>query len=373
MSLKTSNDYHPHFSHLQVPSPCFYGYLSSPQPHQLAISFEKPLIISDEQIQLKQITNKHLDNRNQRHHENIITKQSYRPENSFQTISTSSEDYTVKTIHRQYSQKKEKHQLFVERQRSRISSHISEQRETVVDNPQLSLFSSIAALRDKARNISDEELTDVLDKLTATIKSFDNNNQQQQQQQLLVLNDILDILIHIRPSILIIISQNKFFSILELSFVGILRQWRRLSSLPDTESFMFHNMTKLFSLVINNTHNTKQLPSWLSDFTLLQAISDCLTDLITSGKLLNEKNQREFKYLIHLIDIYTDYQERLNNETNSNKDTLVQLIDPILQCLTSNHFIDTFTNIQTNKKSMTNMEKFFLVKCPAFLVSYTGN
>jgi hypothetical protein len=227
-----------------------------------------------------------------------------------------------------------------------------------------------AKINKDPKTISNSELTDLLNHHTNKVKQHNESNQQHELPDLI---DTITLLTRVQKSILITSTQDEFFSLLQTPFVDILSRLRRLSSITDIESSMFRKMTKLIKRLIRAADDIKQLPSWLLDATLLETIGNCLTDIATSGKFLDERNKRELKYLTRLINAYTDYQERLNNETNSNKDTFGQLIDPILQCLTSNHFIDTFARIQIDKKSMTHIEKFFLVKCPAFLISYTGN
>jgi hypothetical protein len=132
-------------------------------------------------------------------------------------------------------------------------------------------------------------------------------------------------------------------------------------------------MAKLIRRLVKATDDVKLLPLWLTDSTLLEAISNCLTNIATSESLLQNNNKKQFKYFTRLIDAYILYQQQLNDQNYANKDLLVQLLDPILQCLTSPQFIQTFTNLSIDAKSMTTIEKVFLVKCPAFLTSYNGN
>jgi hypothetical protein len=290
---------------------------------------------------------------------------------SYQTMAIPSDDHKITKIHRSDSEKSEKRRHFPKQQSLEKSSLTFQPDETIDEKQQLNTFSlinnSCYILRNQSTIITNEELTDLLNKLTLVVETFDNNNQQQQYP---ILIDILNALISVPPSRLTSVSHNHFFPIFQILFIQILRQWRHLQSLPNTEAIMFQSMVKLFSKLIENSN---LIPPCLSDSTLLETISNCLTDIATSGKFLDEKNILQFQYFIRLIDAYTLYQQHLNKQNIPNKDTLVQLLDPILHCLTSSRFITTFTNLQIDSTSMTTIQKFFLLKCPAFLTSYNGN
>jgi hypothetical protein len=218
--------------------------------------------------------------------------------------------------------------------------------------------------------LSNSELINILDNHTNILKQL---HEKDQQQQLPILIDVITILIRVPKSILVSTVQNEFFSLLRIPLTDILHRWcRRLSPLSDNELFIFRSIAKIIRLLIKGTDDIKLIPSWLSDSTLLDAISNCLTNIATLGKFLHESNKSQLKSFTRLIDAYVIYQQRLNDEDHSHKDRLVQLLHPILHCLISSHFIHTFETMPKDAKSMTNIEKFFLVKCPTFLTSYNG-
>jgi hypothetical protein len=370
MSFKTADDYHSYISSPYTPSPYFYCYINSEESFQSPISFEETFPTSTEQIQSKQIPKTHIHRKKHRHNGNITTKQSYRLTYSNETIPTLYDDHVIKQMHRSDSRKSVKHNRLVKQE-----SFAFQRRENIDDNQQLMFSPTIDEyswiLRNQSATISREELTNKLNQLTYILKTLNNNYHHQQQLHILI--DVLDALIGVHPSMLASVSQHEFFSILQITFIDILRQWRRLSSLPDDQSFMFYLMAKLLTIVINNIDSINLLPPWLMDSILLEAIADCLTDIASSGKFLDHQNKRQFKHFTRLVDTYIDYQQRLTDEDHSNKNTFIKLLHPVLHCLTSSHFIDTFTNTSVDTKSMTTIEKFFLIKCSAFIISYNGN
>ncbi|CAF0829826.1 unnamed protein product [Rotaria sp. Silwood1] len=368
MSLNISTSYHSHFSHTNQSQVCFHYYLNPLPSYEVSQSF----IISNEQVPSNQKINTPLHDENQWSRSKIITQHPYNDINSTQTLPILYDDYKHVKTHRHKLRKHHKHQHVIKKQSLKPSVLTSQRSDTVNENQQSEFLSSIKQycyiLRDQSDIISDEELTDLLTKLTLALKNSYNND----QQQWFNFVEILDALICVRPSILASVSQNKFFSVLQVSFIDILRRWCHLSSLPDLESFMFRSTTKIISIVINNIQNINYLPSWISDFTLLETIANCLIDIAISAKFLDDKNTRQLKIFTYLIQAYTDYQH-LNDKNHSNKDMFLLLIDPIVQCLASSHYLTTFTTMSQEEKSMTTIEEFFLLKCPSFLTSYNGS
>ena len=412
MSFKTTNDYQSHISSPYTLSPYFYCYIKSSEafqspisyeessqppisfeepfqspkpfeepfqsstsfkkPFQLPTSFKKSFSASSEDIQPNQKSTIHSHRKKHRHHPNIITQQSYHSTYFSRTIPTVFDNRMMKNIYRSDSTKDVEPKRYTKQLSFQELASAFQQRETHVERQQWPFTPSIAeycfSLRNQADTISSEELYDRLNQITNILKSFNY----QEQQPLPVLIDILIVLIYVRPRILASVSQHEFFSMLQISFIDILRQWCRLASLLEDESFMFYSMAKLLTIVIDNIDNINLLPSWFSDLRLFDVIADCLTDMANSRKFLDHRNKHQLKYFTRLIEIYISYQQRLTDENQSNKDILLPLLHPIVQCLTSSHFINTFINISTDTKSMTAIEKFFLIKCPAFLISYNG-
>ncbi|CAF3716287.1 unnamed protein product [Adineta steineri] len=220
------------------------------------------------------------------------------------------------------------------------------------------------------KSISDSELINLLEDRTNKLKRLHETDQ---QQQLPILLDVIVALRHAPKAILVSTAQKDFFALLRTPFTDILQRWRRFSSLPENESFIFRSTTKLIYRLIRSVDNISMIPLWLSDSTLLGIISDCLTDIATLKKFLDAKNKYQFKYFTHLIDAYTLYQIRFNDDKHFNKDMFIQLLHPILQCLTSNQYIHTFTNLSIDSNSMRTIEKFFLLTCTKFLTSYKGS
>ena len=230
--------------------------------------------------------------------------------------------------------------------------------------------SGMAAIDKDPKFISTTELTAVLDVHTREVKRL---HERDNQKQMPLLLDTMSILIHVRKSTLLSVSQNDFFTLLRNPFMDVLQQWSNSKLLSDAQAVMFHHVIKLIRYFIYTTDDISRLPLWLSDLTLLQTIAQCLVNIASSDTLLLPHNKHHFKYFTRLIDAYIDYQQRLIQPSSSDQDKLMPLIDPILRCLTSNHYIDTLNDMPVDQSSMSTKQKFFLVKCPTFLTSYTGS
>ena len=209
------------------------------------------------------------------------------------------------------------------------------------------------AIQDNARTMTKAALTALLDEL--------------QREQLADLNPAISALKCVPSSRLGSVAQHEFFGRLRSPLISVLDGWHRGSHLNEDEIFTFRNVTTFLGLLFRHIDS---YPSWLSDSALLEAIGVCLTDISRTEKLFLDENKRESKNFTRLMNIYSDYQESLND--NNDVERLVQLLDPIVHCLSSTHFCDLVGNMKSNRKSMSKQEKFFLIKCPAFLTAYTG-
>jgi hypothetical protein len=220
---------------------------------------------------------------------------------------------------------------------------------------------------EKAKTISTYELSNVLDKLLTEL------NRLKTQQKKLNLYDIASVLIHVNSSTLISVAQHKFFNLFQTPFVHLLYQWSRASNLNENDVYMFRNMIRILKVLSRNAVNHNLYPAWLLHSSAMNGVANCLTNIGESDNFLSVKNRREFKNFARIIDMYMHYQERLNNEDSSDKDLLFQIIDAVIHCLTSKHYIQLFKkSIEKDNKSMKTQQKFFLNRCPAFLALYTG-
>ncbi|CAF1145701.1 unnamed protein product [Rotaria sordida] len=217
-----------------------------------------------------------------------------------------------------------------------------------------------------AQTISPDELAHILNKLERIIKHSHG------EQQLANFNDIILALISVRSSILVLVAQHKFFTLLQKPFSEIIDLWFHETKLNENQSLFFRIIPKLLKRIFKHTHGDDFYPSWLLDSSFLEIIGSSFTNLSKSEKDFLEKSQIELKHFTRLFDIYIDYQERSNENNFSNKHTLIELIDPILHCLSSHHYIDLFDITNITKKTMGKEERFFLLKCPSFLLSYNG-
>ena len=217
------------------------------------------------------------------------------------------------------------------------------------------------------RTYTDSDLTNLLDKNTSFLKRMHENDE---QKRLPVLLQVLTILKRVPRRILILKLQNEFFSLLQHRLVHLLTQWIDQSKLlSNDEIYIFRIIIKLIRKSMKVLDDIEVIPSWLFDSSLLTTIAHSLTFIANSPTIINQNNKHIFKYFIRLFDTYLLYQQRFASQHQSHKDSLNQLLQPIQQCLSSSHFIQIFTS----STSLTSIEKFFLRKCPAFILSYNGN
>ena len=104
------------------------------------------------------------------------------------------------------------------------------------------------------------------------------------------------------------------------------------------------------------------------EITFVEAFANCLTQVQVISKA--DENKRYLKQLARLLSMFADIQERLPADLHQSLFT--RLLQPTINCLTSPTYQQLFRDLKANATSLTPKEKFYLVKCPYFLTSYSG-
>ncbi|CAM4836539.1 unnamed protein product [Rotaria magnacalcarata] len=209
--------------------------------------------------------------------------------------------------------------------------------------------------------------------LNSVVHEFNQVDDKYKEESLPIIANCIIKIGGVQEATLLSVLQHPFVSSLQAPFIDLLHRWRNSSSISDGKAVVFRAVVKLIEKLVKSTGDTKVLPSWLFDSTFLSAIADCLTDIATSRKYFDEQHRLLLKRFTGLIGVYTDCQLRWNDNNNNDKDKLVILLGPIIQCLTSSHYAHIFTNTAQKKTKMTIIENFYLLRCPSFLISYNGS
>lgn len=220
------------------------------------------------------------------------------------------------------------------------------------------------------KTLSNPKLIKLLNSYTNKLTELRNQDQETQYPTLI---SFISQLYRLPKSTLVLVAQNNFFSSLETPMRHLIRRWRLSSTLSSVENAMFRCTVKLLQKLVKYTDDISLLPQWFSGSTFLKLIADCLNDIGTAGKFLDDENSSSLKILSRLLDACIRYQKFVNLEDVFNKDIFVILLDPIINCLTSSYYTDSFINASQEMKRFSTIEKFFLLKCPLFLTSYNGN
>lgn len=212
------------------------------------------------------------------------------------------------------------------------------------------------------------ELVQLLNKLGKELKKLNEKNR---EENLPLIAECIVKISRVDRPILTSVSRNYFFTLTQTLFIDILKRWLKNSSLDNIDLFTFRALVKFVKKLVKGTDNVKLFPAWLSDEKFLDIVADCLNELAASKKLFEGANTSALKSFITLMKTYNDYQDLLSDDESSNNDKLKVLVNPIVKCLKSSNYVDTFTNVGKDKKTK-HAEKFFLIRCPSFFTSYHG-
>jgi len=183
------------------------------------------------------------------------------------------------------------------------------------------------------------------------------------------LNKILDQLNNIPSIILSDIPSHKFYITIRNIIRDLLMDWYSSKKLIDEEIYLLRNSILFFNRLVNIVNDITKLTTWLIDQLFIDSLAKCMSDI--DRLLSNDKDERNFKQLTRLFDMFSTYYERLPLKLQ-NEHELDRLFEATMDCLVSSNYDRAFRKLKPQTKSMTRKQKFFLIKCPSFISSYRG-
>jgi len=185
-----------------------------------------------------------------------------------------------------------------------------------------------------------------------------------------VMNDIIEQINKIPSSTLASITSHKFYITIQKLIRDLLFDWYSSLKLNQDDTFLLRNCVLFLNRLVHSVEDVTVLTSWLLDSSLINTISDAINDI--NQLLIKDEEKHNFKQLIRLMDTFSTYYQQLPLEFK-NYDQLNRLFQATMNCLISSNYDRIFRKLKPNAKSMTIEEKFFLIQCPAFLISYHNN
>ncbi|CAF0925458.1 unnamed protein product [Adineta steineri] len=184
------------------------------------------------------------------------------------------------------------------------------------------------------------------------------------------LNDVIIKLNGITFDTLVNIPSHIFYYSIRNIIRDLLLDWHFSSELTEEETYLLRNSILFFDRLVNIINDVTKLTLWLIEPSLINSLADCMSDI---DQLLYDNRQKQnFKQLIRLFDIFNNYYQRLPVKFQ-NEDGLYALFKGTMDCLVSSKYERAFKKLKPDAESMTNEQKFFLIKCPSFFSSYRGS
>lgn len=182
------------------------------------------------------------------------------------------------------------------------------------------------------------------------------------------LNKIVEILNYYLPQSLLSCGSHQFFTIVRNAVQYLLNQFILYTNLTNPDIYILRNLLILLENLIHRTDTIESISTWISETNFLQIVGKSLVQMKKVRK--NERNQQIVKQINRLIGLFSYIQE---HSPESLQQGLFQpLFQPAMACLTSSNYLKLFRSLPSDAESLTNAEKFFLVKCPRFLTTYSG-
>ncbi|CAF4595220.1 unnamed protein product, partial [Didymodactylos carnosus] len=208
------------------------------------------------------------------------------------------------------------------------------------------------------------------------------------------LNDRLSFLKQLRPLISTIMDnisylklanpillEHQLIRLFLNTYIDLLMKWSKNINnnnnnndvvLDNDEEFLFREISVRFVWLISelnklNFHIFKKL---FIDKILIDLIQQCLDDIATNGKYLNDANLENLSYIIRILNEITHYEDDIQDDP-----ILLPIIDSVIKCLCSKYYLETFKELlpsSTSTNELNVKQNFLLIACGSYFSNYIG-
>jgi hypothetical protein len=221
-----------------------------------------------------------------------------------------------------------------------------------------------STLRRKAKRLNPQELSFILDDFVREL----NFKPIHPQLYLISLNEIVHLLNFNSLPSLISLNSHYFFILLRNTIRNLLQQLSKIYKLNQHEISLLRNCILLLQNLVEKIDDVSKILHWITDITFLDAVANCLYKIDQISKA--DENKLFIKQISRLVHIFANIQERLPGYLHQT--LFVRLLQPTIHCLTSSIYLQLFKDLKPHSKSLTPLQKLFLIKCPYFLINYNG-
>ncbi|CAF1402699.1 unnamed protein product [Adineta steineri] len=225
------------------------------------------------------------------------------------------------------------------------------------------------AICDQKEKISAEELQSLFNLI---VIELNNNNHSTIDDYIQIIDTLKNIysLTLIDP----LIVNNELFHLIRNYLTDLLNKWSSDTILTDKDEYLFHEIVELFSKMIKHIKTTNQVltstfQTWFLNELFFKAIALLLEDIsINSSKYSTQNQNMEIlSTLIQSIRFFQSGFDCIRNNPN-----VLLLIDPIIHCLCSSTYINTFKQINIKSDTQNPYEEFILEICPCYCIWHRG-
>lgn len=230
--------------------------------------------------------------------------------------------------------------------------------------PSLLIAAHCATIQRKGKRLDSAELSAILNDVTRELTSENYRT----TTYLHSINQVLRVINSTRLPILPTISSHYFFLLIRNTIRDLLRSFYQSKRLNEQQVYVLRNSVLFICHLIQEVPDVSKVLHWIADATFLDALADCLSRM---GKLSKkDRNRPVIKHITRLLNMFAIIQERL--PPDSHQALFVRLLEPTVDCLTSTKYLELFQKFESDSKSLTENQKFYLLKCSFFLTTYNG-
>ena len=210
-----------------------------------------------------------------------------------------------------------------------------------------------------------EQLKKSLDVIVIELKKLNLSNTISAIKQISVSLYIDNVKSYGEPGIV----DHQLFIIIRDCYLNILHRWRRGQMLDNLCQEVFVKTSILFNLMCTHVTdaNANRFEELLMYKPLLEELDECLTEIATNGKYLQDPHINAVDFMLRAI--YRVFQGRVRIQ---NDPLLTSLVDAIIKCVCSPFFANMFQQV-TELQELNGAQTLLLDTCTDYFSWYGGD
>ncbi|CAF1419408.1 unnamed protein product, partial [Didymodactylos carnosus] len=229
---------------------------------------------------------------------------------------------------------------------------------------------SLKKIKTNGKFITKEELTSLFDNIVKEL-----NQQKTSNDNKFSIEDIKDIAVTLHDvgdyekySISDLLN-HQLFVILRDILTSLIIKLQKDENFNENETVASRYIGAIFTWLVSSVNDTNVdiFKTLLLNKTMIESIAQCLDNIATSGKHLDDLNILVLKYIVQALSSFQQAQKQFQDDF-----TLSVILNSVIKCVCSIYYLDVFKGIVVELLKLNSKQEFLLITCIEYITIYDG-